>query len=165
MSHQLLQRGTSEGLKMRRIISLVLIYLCTFSKLLCLESSKTDGFNKWNIVLSGFVGSGYHLSDIFLFLCVCRFVVPFCLWALFKKTLLHPDGFVSPLRGSIILFHAPFLVNIDIFSRVRTPSSFLKVSMLLFLWIVYFAWELLFFKYFLWLTFSLNREHMKQTSV
>lgn len=66
------------------------------------------------------------------------------------------------IRRFIIFFHAPFLVNINIFSCVRTPSSFLKASML-FLWIVYFAWELLFLKYFLffllWLTFSSNREH------
>lgn len=71
------------------------------------------------------------------------------------------------IRRSIILFHALFLVNINIFSCVRTPSSFLKASML-FLWIVYFAWELLFFKYFLffflWLAFSSNRRNMKQTS-
>lgn len=58
-----------EGLTIGRIISLVLIYLCIFSKLLCLESSKTDVFNKQNVVLSGVVGPGYRLSDIFLFSC------------------------------------------------------------------------------------------------
>lgn len=73
-----LQRDTGEGLTVRRIIRLVLIYLCTFSKLLCLESSKTDVFNKQNVVLSGFVGPGYHLSDIFLYLYVCCFVVLLC---------------------------------------------------------------------------------------
>lgn len=41
-----LQSYLSERLTVRRIISLALIYLCTFSKLLCLESSKTDVFNK-----------------------------------------------------------------------------------------------------------------------
>lgn len=41
-----LQSYLSERLTIRRIISLALIYLCTFSKLLCLESSKTDVFNK-----------------------------------------------------------------------------------------------------------------------
>lgn len=134
-----------EGLTIR-IVRLVLIYLCTFSKLLCLESSKTDVFNKENVMLSGFVGPGYHLSDIFLFLYMCCFVVLLCLWALFRETLLHPDASSLLIRRSIILFHALFLINI--FSCVRTLSSFLKASML-FLWIVYFAWELLFFKYFL----------------
>lgn len=41
-----LQSSLSERLTIRRIISLALIYLCTFSKLLCLKSSKTDVFNK-----------------------------------------------------------------------------------------------------------------------
>lgn len=41
-----LQSYLGEQLTIRRIISLALIYLCTFSKLLCLESSKTDVFNK-----------------------------------------------------------------------------------------------------------------------